>query len=339
MARAHTRAEQKRKNRTRTIFIVIGSIALILVAGVLAVIVAGKKVVDTFDEGTTKVEAFPEESERPPAAEDGSQTILLLGSDTRGQIDPDDIDADQDSRSDSIMVMRIPGDREGVYVMSIMRDAWVNIPGHGEAKINAAMAYGGVPLTVQTVETLIGSRIDHVALIDFEGFKGLTDALGGVTVINEGEFSAGGHVFPAGPIQLRGEEALAFVRERKSFGEGDYRRVKNQQAYIKGVTSQLVSRGTLMDPGKIQDSVAAISPYLTVDTEFTSGYLLRLAPSLRDLRPGDITFFTAPTDGVGVSPDGQSIVFLDKTRMELVREAFETDTLAEYVATQDLAPY
>src|SRR5690606_401872 len=105
--------------------------------------------------------------------------------------------------------------------MSIMRDNWVNIQGHGEAKINAAVAYGGIPLAVNTVENFIDARIDHVALIDFESFKGLTDAVGGVTVNNTIAFDSinGGHgfSFAQGEITLNGDEALAFVRERYAF--------------------------------------------------------------------------------------------------------------------------
>ncbi len=337
--RATAHSQKKRWTWGRTLLVVLAVLAAVLLAGVIALVVFGKNVADTFDQNKTVVEAFPEESERPAAADDGSQTILLLGSDTRAEIDPDDINAAQDSRSDTIMVVRIPADREAAYVMSIMRDSWVEIPGYGEAKINAAMAYGGVPLTVQVVEGLIGSRIDRVAMVDFEGFKGLTDALGGVTVNNPSAFSSGDYSFDAGNIHLNGSEALMFVRTRKAFAEGDYRRVQNQQAYLKAVVSTILSRGTLTDPGKIKGVVEEISPFLTVDEGFDSGYLIKLLPSLRNLRSSDIVFFTAPTAGVGTSADGQSIILLDWDRMAELKKAFETDTLAEYVATQDLNAY
>ena len=109
--------------------------------------------------------------------------ILLLGSDSRG--DPwtwPKQGAASNQRSDTMMWVHIPADRKNIFLMSIMRDTWVDIPGHGEAKINAAMAFGGVPLVVQTLEGLFNNRIDHVAIVDFEGFKAITDALGGVEV-------------------------------------------------------------------------------------------------------------------------------------------------------------
>ncbi len=340
----HAHAPQKKNRALRIALIVLASLAAIMLAGVLALVLVGKNVADTYDASVTVMqETFPEETNRPPAATDGSQTILLLGSDTRGTIDHDDIDGGQDGRSDSMMVMRIPGDRDGVYVMSIMRDSWVNIPGHGYAKVNAAMAYGGIPLTVETVEDLLGTRIDRVALIDFEGFKGLTDALGGVTVKNETAFSTrssnGGMTFEAGNIHLNGEEALAFVRERKAFAEGDYRRVKNQQAFLKSAMQTFISRGTLTSPAKVQEAVGAIGEYMVVDEGFTSGYIIGLLPSMADVRSSDFTFFTLPTAGVSTSPDGQSIIELDPERMALLRQAFQDDTLGEYVATQDLNSY
>ncbi|MGO8610054.1 LCP family protein, partial [Rhizobium johnstonii] len=78
---------------------------------------------------------------------------------------------------------------------------------------------------VQTIESIIDVRIDHVAVIDFEGFAGLTDALGGVPVNNEIAFTRGGVNYAAGPITLDGDHALGFVRERYSFTDGDYQRV------------------------------------------------------------------------------------------------------------------
>src|SRR5690606_4226712 len=144
--------------------------------------------------------------------------------------------------------------------MSIMRDNWVHIQGHGDAKINAAVAYGGIPLAVNTVENMIDARIDHVALIDFESFKGLTNAVGGVTVNNPIPFTAhhGGHNFAQGEITLNGEQALGFVRERYAFADGDYQRARNQQIYLKGLIGQILSRDTLTSPAKVSDTFDAL---------------------------------------------------------------------------------
>ena len=95
--------------------------------------------------------------------------------------------------------------------MSIMRDSWVEIPGRGDNKINAALAIGGVPLTVQTVENLLDTRIDHVAVLNFEGFAAITDVLGGVTVNNERAFTPNtlpDTRIPDGGVAINGEGAL-----------------------------------------------------------------------------------------------------------------------------------
>ena len=291
----------------------------------------------TFDEGTEKIEeVFPEEATRPAAPEGpaaSAQNILLLGSDTRGEL-AEDLDALRGQRSDTVMVLHIPADRSHAYVMSIMRDSWVDIPGRGKAKVNAALAYGGVPLVVQTVESLISARIDHVAIIDFEGFKGVTDALGGVEIENPIPFSPThlkGAYFPQGPQTLNGEEALAFVRERYAFADGDFQRARNQQIYIKAVMKKVLSANTLTDPGRLSATVGAIAPYLKVDEGLNSSYVGQLGLELRSIRSEDITFFTAPTAGTGTA-GGQSIVNLDWSRMPLLQEAFRTDTLGSYDA-------
>ena len=150
------------------------------------------------------------------------------------------------------MVAQVSPDRQHVTVMSIMRDNWVEIQGHGEAKINAAVAFGGIPLAVNTVENFIDARIDHVALVDFDSFKGLTDAVGGVTIDNPIAFTShhGSFTFPQGKITLTGEEALGFVRERYAFDDGDYQRARNQQIYLKGLLSQFSARKRSRTPAR-----------------------------------------------------------------------------------------
>lgn len=314
----------------RNTLIVLGVLALIVV-GVIGTYAATLS--HTFNEQTETIEeAFPEETTRPPVPEGpaaSAQNILLLGSDTRGSVGGS-LNEIRGQRSDTIMVMHIPANREHIYVMSIMRDSWVEIPGRGNAKVNAALSYGGVPLVVQTVESLIASRIDHIAIIDFEGFKGVTDALGGVDVDVPVAFSSGGHTYNQGVQTLNGEQALGFVRERYSFSDGDFQRARNQQAYIKAVIGKVLSADTLTDPGKISALVSSISPYLRVDERLDAGYVAGLGFELRALRGDDITFFTAPTTGTATSPDGQSIVNLDAEQMAVVQEAFRTDTLETY---------
>lgn len=339
-------ADTRKPSRMRVALIILGALAVVALSLVAAVVFAGHKVMTAYDTNTQALpqsEVFPDAEDRPPAGPDGSQTILLLGSDTRGSFDAEDVEANQSGRSDTMLVVQIPASRDKVYVTSIMRDAWVNIEGFGPSKINAAMAYGGVPLAVKTVEDLIGTRIDHVAVVDFEGFKGMTDALGGISFTNQVPFTTktleGTFTFPAERLELNGQEALAFVRERKAFPDGDYQRVKNQQLYLKALAGKLMSRGVLTNPGMLVNVLEAIGPYVAVDEGLDSGYLLGLVMGMTGLEPADIVSFTMPTAGIGTSSDGQSIIELDPERMSVLKQAFQNDDLAGYVESQDLTAY
>ncbi len=280
-----------------------------------------------FDSGTqTIANAMPEAAPEKADAAGDSRNILLIGSDTR--------DPGADARSDTMMLVHLPGDRSGVYVMSIMRDTWTDIPGYGEHKINAAMALGGVALTVDTVQTMFDVPIDHVAVIDFEGFKGLTTALGGIQVENSAGFQssgADGEYFAAGPITLQGDSALKFVRERYAFADGDYQRVKNQQAFVRGLMTRIISAETLSNPIKINNVVGEISPFLSVDEKLDAATAGGLAVELRSVRSKDISMFTLPNLGVGTSADGQSIVVKDDAAIAGIAEALKNDRLAAYV--------
>lgn len=276
-------------------------------------------------------EAFPAEKSRPAASEDGSRTILLLGSDARGTVSSV-ADEDVDSqRSDVLMVVRIDADRENIEVMSILRDSWIEIPGHGRAKANAAFSWGGAPLAVATVENLLGVRVDHVALIGFDGFADMTDALGGITVNVSVPFTREGFDYVSGPNQLSGAQALGFVRERYSFTDGDYQRARNQQEFLRAISAQAISSNTLANPERIFGFTTAVSKHLAVDESFTTQAMFELGMSLRNIRPADIHFFTLPTVGTGMEGD-QSVVYVDEGQLPAIRDALRDDTLDEYVA-------
>lgn len=265
---------------------------------------------------------------------DSDLNILLLGSDARDE----DVDYEGDARgnrSDTIMVMHISGDREGVQVMSIPRDSWVDIEGHGKAKINAAMSYGGLPLATQTISDFIGAPIHHVAIMDFEGFKALTDSVGGVTVQSETAFEIDGHSYTEGANELSGEEALPFVRARKMFADGDLQRIRNQQAYLTGLMDEIVTADTLGNPAKVAGIVRDFSPYMTVDAKLDASKIAGLAYELRSIRSGDVQFFSAPISGAGRSGDGQAILNVDEGKQAEIQDAFANDTVDEYAATAE----
>lgn len=307
-------------------------IAIIAIVGIVVgwVLWASQATMDSFDESEVITESFPDDEFRPVPGVEGSVTILLLGSDTRGQI-TSLADAAGD-RSDAMILVRISGDREHVTMMSIMRDSWVTIPGVGDNKINAALALGGVPLAVRTVEELVGVRVDHVAVVDFAGFAALTDALGGVTVDNQRAFSPSelpGASFARGEITLNGDEALAYVRERSAFASGDFQRVANQQAFLKGLLGTLLNRGALANPSETKRLVDSLSPFIARDPNLTSEIILGIANSLKGISSDSVSSFTMPTTGTGTIA-GQSVVVVDFDELAKVTAHLVDDTIHTY---------
>jgi LCP family protein required for cell wall assembly len=332
-SRSHGSRSNGSRGRRRRPFLVAliatvgGIVGLAVIVSVVAAIFVGN-LANTFDRQTdTITRAFPGGDR--PAAGDGTN-ILLIGSDARTRFDPDG-DRASGGRSDTLMLVHLPKSGHQVYLMSIMRDSWVPIPGHGEAKINAAYSWGGVQLTVQTVEQLLDVRIDNVAEIDFEGFRDMTNALGGVDVRSTESFTARGHAITRGENHLDGAAALAFVRERYAFADADHTRVRNQQAFMRGVLQGVLSRSTLTSPTRVQDFVSATTKYLAVDSGLTVNRLVELGWSLRGVRAGDLHTFTIPTAGGGTSPDGQSYVSLNGIEVAELSRALRSDDVGAWL--------
>nr|UIK90579.1 LCP family protein [Arthrobacter polaris] len=185
---------------------------------------------------------------------------------------------------------------------------------------------------------MFGNRLDHVAIVDFEGFKAITDALGGVDVNVPVPFSTadGGHTYAQGAQRMDGDQALAFARERYAFADGDYQRVRNQQLFLKSVLSTALTPSTLTNPVKINELVNQVSPYLSVDSGLDSGTLGSLALSMRGVRGGNVKSFTLPNLGTGTSADGQSIVIKDDAAVLGISEALTNDSLVSYLAANGL---
>ena len=213
-----------------------------------------------------------------------------------------------------------------------MRDLWVDIPGYGASKINAALQLGGLPLQTQTVEALLNQHIDHAAMLDFEGFAALTDALGGIDVNVTLPFTSTvdtPYDFPAGVNRLNGPQALSFVRERHAFPDGDYQRVRNQQTFLKAALAKLAGEGGLANRDTVKNLVRTVLPHITLDAGFNLEAVESLVYSLRSTPPGHGVFFTLPTAGTGTSLDGQSIILQDPAATAAVSVALAGGTLPE----------
>ncbi|MEX5304108.1 LCP family protein, partial [Kocuria sabuli] len=164
--------------------------------------------------------------------------------------------------------------------------------------------------------------------VDFAGFQALTDALGGVTVDVPQDFvSNEGMTFEQGPEHMDGERALEFVRERKAFEDGDFQRVENQRNYVQSALERLLGPQTLLNPVRLHTVVSDFSPYLTVSEGLDAAWIAGLAPDLAGLSAGDLQMTTAPDQGLGVSPDGQSVVLPDLEAMAGIGTAVAADDL------------
>ena len=320
--------------RWKRIALVVGVIVA-LVAGGLAL--SGYLFVSHLNAKFQHIDAFSTiPDQRPAAATDGSQNILLLGSDSR------DVKASPDLtgwRTDTIMLMHVTSDHKHAYVISLPRDSWVHIPrsptqpklGNTNAKINAAFSWGGVPLTVETVEELTNVRIDHVVLINFLGFRHVTDALGGVDMYVEKTITSihqPHHVYTKGTHHFNGSEALDYVRQRYQYSNGDLTRVKHQQEFLKAIMNKATSTGTLTNISKLNSFLTALSKAVVVDKGFDLG---SMAWSLHNLRSNDMTFLTSPTSGFATESDGESAVVVDKAKAADLYQAVRNDTVGDWL--------
>lgn len=264
---------------------------------------------------------------------DGAMNFLVLGSDSRISAGDPTQWAAGAQRTDTMMLVHVPADRENVFVISIPRDSWVDIPGHGSAKINAAFSYGGPALTIETVENLTGVPIDHFVMTDFESFKTITDALGGVRMTLKEDLHVGSTVIPAGNQQLlTGEQALWFVRERKNLPRGDFDRVQRQQAWVRAMVAKMRNDGTLGNPIAAQQFLDTVTRSIAADDGLNAAVMGELRSLATDLGSNDIVFMTAPYSGTGTSPNGQSIVELNMPAFDSLMEAVRSDTVSEYIA-------
>jgi LCP family protein required for cell wall assembly len=255
----------------------------------------------------------------------GAVNILLIGSDGETSV--------ANGRSDVIILMHITSDRKKVYLVHFPRDMYVEVPGRGKDKINAAYAYGGPQLLIRTLRNLVDVPIDHAAVIGFEGFKAMTDAVGGVDVYAE-EASTEGGTIHVGMNHLDGEEALNFVRERYQLTEGDISRGRREQAFVKALMLKVLSKQTLTNPVRFAELVGAVARNLTVDNALSIADIYSQALAMRDLRSEDIVFVTAPFTGFGRSPKGASIDIVDVAKMAQLSIALRTDDMSSIALGQ-----
>jgi LCP family protein required for cell wall assembly len=310
---------------------------IVLITLLVLAVLAGGGVVGTWlyvrsvESGIERVDAFngvPEES-RPAKTVPGVENLLILGSDSR---DPENTAG---SRSDTIILAHLPKGRSSAQLISIPRDTWVHVPaskdgqhGNRNAKINAAFAWGGFPLMVQTVEDYTRVRIDHLVVIDFAGFQRIVDAVGGIDIEIDQNFTSihpPYRKFAKGTRHMDGATALDYARQRKQFADGDFARIRHQQQVIKAILDRATSGGMLTSPGKLNAFLNATADAVSVDKTLN---IVDTAAGLRHLRSGNLTFVTNPTKGTG-RVGTESVVFADKEKAKAFYDAVRRDAVAE----------
>ena len=228
----------------------------------------------------------------------GPLNILVAGVDPRTGLTHHQevvlhVGSDVSSNSDTLMLAHVSADRSRVTVVSIPRDSWVNIPGHGMSKINAAYGDGGARLMVQTVEQATGLTINDYVEVDFLGFVKVIDALGGVNIclpqaVND---AYSGLHLSAGMHHVNGITALAYARDRHSFATSDLARIQDQQRLVSSALSQAIHSGLLANPVRLSAFISASLSALTVDQGLN---VSALADQMRGISARNVTFMTVP---------------------------------------------
>lgn len=263
------------------------------------------------------------------ALDDGEGTYLVVGSDSRENL-PDDLEGNfgdfAGERADVIILMQVVDDT--VQILSIPRDLKVEIPGHGTNKINAAYAFGGPDLLVETVSASTGIGIDHYMEVDFGGFANIVDALGGIELDfphPARDLKSGLDVAEAGTRAVDGSTALAYARSR-SYEElidggwqatdgGDIARTGRQREVLMQILAKASSPSGLIRSPRVLTEVTA---NLTVDSTVTPLRMARTAWAFRSA--GSTQAVTLPV--VGASEGGVSYVVRAEPQATEVLEAF-----------------
>jgi LCP family protein required for cell wall assembly len=216
-----------------------------------------------------------------PAAQSGT-TYLIVGSDSREGLS----DSERETlgtgnaggrRTDTIMLLQVGSGPN--LLMSIPRDSIVDIPGHGRTKVNAAYAYGGPELLVQTLEGSTGIRIDHYVEIGFGGFVGLVDAVGGIEICPTEDMDdpQANLKIEAGCQEADGATALGYARSRKTSQLGDIDRARHQREVVSAVGSEAVSPWSVLNPVRYARLGAAASDFLVISEGMGPFALARFA--------------------------------------------------------------
>ncbi len=278
------------------------------------------------------------EKERPTALVKGATNLLLIGSDSRAGDGNSRYGQDSGTeRSDTAILLHLSAGRDSATAVSLPRDLMVDVPAclrrDGTrtepmfAMFNYAFQSGGSACTIRTVEKLTGIRIDHHMVVDFNGFKEMVDAVDGVEICLKEPIrdKAAKLRLPAGKVTLDGEQALGYVRARKSLGNGsDTDRMDRQQRFLGALVSKVRSNDVLLNPVKLYPVLDAATSSLTTDPGLASlRGLYDLVRGVRDIPTERVQFLTVPRESYVYNANRDQLV---EPEAERLFERLRTDT-------------
>ncbi|HEY0497450.1 MAG TPA: LCP family protein [Kutzneria sp.] len=297
---------------------VIGIVLVVLILLVLGVFVYA-------DFSLKRTDALQDYSGRPAAG--AGTNWLMVGSDSREGLTDEQKQqlATGDaagSRTDSILLLHVPSSGKPTLV-SMLRDSYVDIPGHGKNKLNAAFAFGGPQLLQQTVEGATGLRVDHYMEIGFAGFSNVVDDIGGVNICIDKPMvdpKAGLNLQP-GCQDLDGAQALGYVRTRAT-PSADLDRVVHQRQFLSAVVSKITSPGVMFNPFKIFPLMSSVPGALTVNN---GDHVWNLASLAFSLASKDLVTTTVPVGSTPTVSGAGSVVLWNKDKATRLFDALRTD--------------
>ncbi|MER5474094.1 LCP family protein [Streptomyces sp. NPDC002685] len=270
------------------------------------------------------------EKERPTALVRDAQNILLIGSDSRSGAGNKKYGRDSGTeRSDTTILLHLSANRRTATAMSLPRDLMVDVPGCRRpdgtrtdpmfAMFNYAFQVGGSACTIRTVEKLTNIRVDHHMVVDFHGFKDMVDAVDGVEVCLKEPIDdkAAKLRLPAGKVVLNGEQALGYVRARKSIGDGsDTDRMDRQQRFLGALVNKVRSNDVLLNPAKLYPVLDAATSSLTTDPGLASlRGLYDLVRGMRDIPTESVQFLTVPRTSYVLNANRDQLVEPEAARL------------------------
>ncbi|KUO19051.1 LytR family transcriptional regulator [Streptomyces dysideae] len=341
----------RRRRRRWVRYGALGLCGLVVVAGGAGVAVYLKLDGNITRDEAAAAELARFERERPTSLVRDARNILLIGSDSRAGDGNRPYGRDSGTeRSDTTILLHLTAGRRSATAVSIPRDLMVDVPGCRRpdgsrtepmfAMFNYAFQAGGSACTVRTVERLTDIRVDHHAVVDFRGFKEMVDAVDGVRIClaEPIDDKAAKLRLPAGEVTLDGEQALGYVRARKSLGDGsDTDRMDRQQRFLAALVNKVWSNGVLLNPVKLYPVLDAATSSLTTDPDLASlRGLYELARGLRDIPTERVQFLTVPRESYLYNANRDQLV---EPEAEKLFERLRTDTPLEVAGPSGYSGY